>query len=304
LLLLLKPALACKCAGSESVCRTVATSDAVFIGTVDSVELKAFPWDMSNGTRSPARHELERLSEDKSPQGVARLKEAFLLALPDLPEPYRGQLARATTSGELEELVRALFDRGRRIRFKMKHAFRGPKEDFVEVWSDFSECGYYFQTGETYLVYARRDRDQRLIATGGCTSRTNRLSDAGDDLAYLFFYENGGTESLRVNGFVTSSEEDLPWARIWDGVLHPVPDVVVELKSEHGLRYTNPDREGRFVFDGLPPGEYSISVFDLGYPGQPHLLQGPKTVDVRANSCASEALVVRPKIVPAHGPAN
>lgn len=268
------------------------------------MEPKIFPWDMSHRTRSPARHELERLAEDKSPQGIARLKKAYLRVLSDLPEPYSGQLAHAATSGELEALVQALFERGRRIRFKVKQTFRGPKDDFIEVWSDFSECGFYFQTGETYLVYARRDRDQRLLATGGCTSRTKRLSDAGDDLAYLFFYEKGGAESLRLNGFVTSNEEDLPWARIWDGVLHPVHDVVVALKSERELRYTSPDREGRFVFDGIAPGEYNLSVFDLGYPGQPNLLQGPKAVDMRANGCANEVLVVPPKSVPVHGPAN
>jgi hypothetical protein len=270
----------------------------VFIGTVDSVEPKAFPWDMSLGIRSPERPELERLAKDKSPQGVVKLKEAYLRSFPDLPEPYGGQLRRATTSDELDALVQSLFFDGRRVRFRVKQVFRGPKDDVIEVWSGFTECNYYFQTGETYLVYAAQEQDKRLAI--GVGSRTTRLSDARDDLAYLFFYANGGAESLRLYGFVTSSEQDLRWTRLWDSALHPMHDVVVELKSGHGLRYTSPNREGRFVFDGLAPGEYSISVFALGYPGQVALLQGPKKVDVGAGSCAKEVIVVRPKSVPKH----
>jgi len=292
-LLVLGIAFPCSRGGSESVCSAVAASDAVFIGTVSSVELSTFPLDSSRNARSPVLGELERLAEDKSPQGFVNLKAAYLRALWDLPAPYEDQLTRASTPGDLRELVASLAARGRRNQFQVKQVFRGPKDDFIDVWTDFSNCGLYFQPGETYLVYALRDQDKRLVTDR--LSRTAKLSDAGSDLAYLFFYAKGGAGSVRLNGFVTSSEEDIQWTSSWDSVTHPVSRVVVELKSDSGLRYTSPHRDGRFVFDGLAPGEYSVSVFDLGYPERPLLLQGPKRVEVKADSCASQVILVRPR---------
>ncbi len=37
--------------------------------------------------------------------------------------------------------------------------------------------------------------------------RTKRLSDAGDDLAYLYFYKNQPEASSRLEGFATSDRQ-------------------------------------------------------------------------------------------------
>ena len=176
----------------------------MFIGTVEFVEPQFFdPWDLSLRQRISghfSEEDLERMAEDKTPAGLAKLKEAYVQML---PEPYGGQLARASTRDQLETLFNSLIESGRRAHFKVKEVFRGPKGDSIEVWSDFSDCGFHFQTGETYLVYADRDNDKARFETSAC-SLTKRLSDAGDDLAYLFFFQSGGAESARLNGIVTS----------------------------------------------------------------------------------------------------
>ena len=41
------------------------------------------------------------------------------------------------------------------------------------------------------------------MTTGACT-RTRRLSDAGEDLAYLYFFKNFGDAAGHVEGFVTT----------------------------------------------------------------------------------------------------
>ena len=262
----------------------------VFIGRAESLDPKEFPWDISLGTRSARRREFEHLAEDKSAHGIALLKDAYMRELPDLDEPYKDRLAHARTSGELEDVIGSLFVRGRRVRFKVEKVFRGPKDGVVEVWTDFSDCGFNFQPGEIYLVYAWREpiHDNRLEA-GRC-SRTKRLIDAGADLPYLFFYERSGPDSSRVYGFVTSDRRDIERTHVWDSVLHPISDVSVVLKSEGGVRYTNPDPDGRFVFDGLKAGEYSISLFDAGYPGPSRLLKAPRSIAVKTNDCASEVI--------------
>jgi hypothetical protein len=201
-------------------------------------------------------------------------------------------LAAAKTSEDIARLFYSIIAQGRRVRFKVKTTFRGEAPD--EVWTDSGDCGYDFQVGETYLVYADEDEETDRIDTSVCY-RNRRLSDAGDDLAYLYFFQNGGDESARLEGFVTSDEfyqRDLDKAHDPEKVKLPAPGVILELKSGEGPRYTQSDRDGRFVFDGLAGGEYSVSVFAAGYPEVVNLLAGPVRVEVEKKGCASQILLV------------
>jgi hypothetical protein len=192
------------------------------------------------------------------------------------------------------------------VRFTVKTTFRGEKEKDdsddegpLEVWTDSGDCGYDFQVGETYLVYADEDEESGRINTSVCY-RNRRLSDAGDDLAYLYFFQNGGDESARLEGFITADEfyqRDLDKAHDPERAKLPEPGVILELQSGQSRRYTESDRDGRFVFDGLAGGEYSVSVFDAGYPEPVKLLAGPARVQVEKKGCASQMLLV-PKLPP------
>jgi hypothetical protein len=263
---------ACQCLLTLSACHEVAAADRVFIGTVESVEPSFLNrWNPAKSSSLPLRQQLAGM---------------------DLPEYYKRRLAAAKTDDEIARLFYLIVAQGRRIRFKVKTAFRG--EEPEEVWTDSGDCGYDFQVGETYLVYADEDEETDRINTSVCY-RNRRLSDAGDDLAYLFFYRNGGDKSARLEGFVTSDElyqRDLDKAHDPERVKLPAPGVILELNSGQGQRYTESDRDGRFVFDGLAGGEYSVSVFDAGYPEQVKLLAGPTHVEVEKKGCASQILLV------------
>jgi hypothetical protein len=272
LLLIPMPLPACQCLLTLSACHEVAVADRVFIGTVESVE-PSF---------------LNRWNPSKSPSLPLRQQLAGM----DLPDYYKRRLAAAKTSDDIARLFYSIIAQGRRVRFQVKTTFRG--EESTEVWTDSGDCGYDFQVGETYLVYADEDEETDRINTSVCY-RNRRLSDAGDDLAYLFFYQNGGDESARLEGFVTSDElyqRDLDKAHDPEKVKLPAPGVILELNSGHGRRYTQTDRDGRFVFDGLAGGEYSVSVFDAGYPELVKLLAGPARVQVEKQGCASQILLV------------
>ena len=264
---------ACQCLLTLSACHEVALADRVFIGTVESVEPSFLNrWNPSKSSSLPLRQQLAGM---------------------DLPDYYKRRLATAKTSDDIARLFYSVVAQGRRVRFKVKTTFRGEKEESLEVWTDSGDCGYDFQEGETYLVYADEDEETDRINTSVCY-RNRRLSDAGDDLAYLFFYRNGGDESARLEGFVTSDElyqRELDRARDPEKVKLPVPGAVLELESGHGRRYTESDRDGRFIFDGLAGGEYSVSVFDAGYPQQVKLLAGPARVQVEKKGCASEIML-------------
>jgi hypothetical protein len=75
--------------------------------------------------------------------------------------------------------------------------------DVIEVESPFDDCAVDFQEGETYIVYATSDEDSNVLSTTSC-DRTRRISDAGDDLGYLFFFKNRPQESTRLDGFVSA----------------------------------------------------------------------------------------------------
>jgi hypothetical protein len=278
------PLPACECLLTLSACHEVAVADRVFIGTVESVEPRFLNrWNPSKSSSLPLSQQLASM---------------------DLPEYYKRRLAAAKTSDDIARLFYSIVAQGRRVRFKVKTTFHGEQEkqdsdeeESLEVWTDSGDCGYDFQVGETYLVYADEDEETDRINTSVCY-RNRRLSDAGDDLAYLFFYRNGGDESARMEGFVTSDEfyqRDLDNAHDPEKVKLPASGVILELNSGQDRRYTQSDRDGRFVFDGLAGGEYSVSVFDAGYPEQVKLLAGPARVEVEKKGCASQILLA-PKL--------
>jgi hypothetical protein len=124
--------------------------------------------------------------------------------------------------------------------------------------------------------------------------RTARLSDAGDDLAYLYFFQHASGQSGRLEGFVTSEVSQLMPDRFhYSGeVKSPISNVVVQLAGKDAARYAEPDEGGRFAFDGLAEDDYQVSVFERGFPERVHRLSGPKAVHLTAKGCATTALLV------------
>jgi hypothetical protein len=164
-------------------------------------------------------------------------------------------------------------------------------DDILEIESPFGDCGVDFEEGETYLVYATSDEDTDELSTTSC-SRTRRLSDAGDDLAYLFFYKNFPEESARVEGAVTAPPPSPPNnAPARDFPRVPVPGAVIQLQFPNGIRYAESGPDGQFVFDGLRGGEYTLSAFAHGYPLETDLLAGPQTFRLNAKGCARQVLL-------------
>ncbi len=177
----------------------------------------------------------------------------------------------------------------------------------VTVWTDAGGCGYDFQKDETYLVYADDDEETGELTTSICR-RTARLSDAGHDLAYLYYYKNGGDQSTRLEGFVTTEPGavlQVDRGRFAASVDSPVPDAVIQLKPDQHTekptgdkpadgtpRYTRADAGGKFIFDGLGAGDYELTVFDELYPRTVRQLGFSARFHAAAKSCASQLLSV------------
>lgn len=137
---------------------------------------------------------------------------------------------------------------GRLVRFKVEQAYRGDVGEILEIatGSGYGDCGYRFNRGGRYLVYAHENKGQ--LTTSVC-SRTRPLSRAANDLKYLETPPSPG-QAARVSGrvFLSGPRE------------RPARDYQVVLSNTERQWTARTDEDGRFEFDGVPTGRYDIRV--------------------------------------------
>jgi len=280
------------------VCDEARQSDAVFIGTVESVA-PAFldPYARAKAVASLPAEEAARLQTDSSPEALARLKKIYLDMFTGLPDFARTQIAQATNSKELQSAFESAESEGRVARFRVQTNYKddddAPKTDVqktMDIWTGSGDCGINFQVGETYLVYAVEDEDSGKLETSACM-RTRRLSDEKGDLGFLYFLDNSPKQSTRLEGFVSSAFADQNLPRYEDSVTRPASGAILELDSGSGVRYTQSDSAGRFAFDGLKAGDYRLSLLAPGFPQSPRAVIMTRTVHASEASCVRQILV-------------
>lgn len=298
-------AAACKCISSFSPCNQAAASDAVFIGTVVSMEPTFLSrWNLSNqASMTSLNQAFLDARQHPSGESIAKLKDAYRKTFPEFASDQEDRLQAAKTPAAVASLFYSGLGLGMRVNFRVKTLFKHENdddqkpasEDLLEVWTPFGDCGYDFQAGETYLVYANNDEGSANSLSVDSCSRTRRLSEAGEDLAYLFFYKDQPTASTRIEGFATTDElYRTTFDRMHDPqtIRSPVAGVTVELESDRLTRFTEADRNGRFVFDGLREGDYKLSAFAPGYPMNPQVLAGPQAFHADSKSCSLQVLLL------------
>ncbi|MGP8244935.1 MAG: carboxypeptidase-like regulatory domain-containing protein [Bryobacteraceae bacterium] len=312
------PALfGCDCQLSLSACREAAASDVVFIGTVESMDPGVFSrWNPAQrASLESLNRGYDQARKSGAPGALEELKKSYLKVFPDLPEENRKAIGEAASVDELARLFYWVMDHGKHVRLKVLEQFRGGTDDdaeqaggkkddgkpkngeeprYVDLFTPFGDCGFDFQVGETYLVYADDDEESNIVSTGSC-SRTRRLAEAGDDLAYLMLLGHAPKQAGRLEGFVTTNElyqVEMDKTRDPERISQPVADVVVELSGPGGTRYADSDRAGRFVFDGLAAGGYTVTAYGRGYPRDIRALGVPKRVRVGDKDCAVAVLLV------------
>jgi hypothetical protein len=152
----------------------------------------------------------------------------------------------------------------------------GQKEIEIRTGKGGGDCGYPFQIGQAYVIYAFEDADGQL-ETGIC-SRTRPLEQAAEDLSYFHVMANArATGSLRVS-------TALPGAPAAVGAT-----IIAESAESRNRSITN--AAGDAIFADLPAGDYKIHAESDGdLPDDPH-------VRVHARGCASVTLFRTLRIV-------
>ncbi|MBV9396474.1 MAG: carboxypeptidase regulatory-like domain-containing protein [Bryobacterales bacterium] len=131
----------------------------------------------------------------------------------------------------------------------------GQQEVEVLTGKGGGDCGFPFQPGVDYIVYANKNADGKLT-TGICT-RTRTLADAAEDLAYLHSMAGAppsGNIRVRVGTPPNPAKAD--------------ETLIAENSGTRYAALTN--GAGDAVFNGVPPGEYTIhSQTDGDLPDDP-----------------------------------
>lgn len=155
----------------------------------------------------------------------------------------------------------------RLVRFKVDSVLQGigPAQSEVEVGTGRggSDCGFLFEVGQQYVVYAYK-MPEGWLETGIC-SRTSHIAHAGQDLAWFRKMEHApDTGNLTVHAVPKPKETGLP-------------AVIVE--RDNIRRRAVVDNRLNASFPDLPAGDYTVHIEQDGdRPDDP-------VVPVRSKGC-------------------
>jgi len=140
----------------------------------------------------------------------------------------------------------------RLVSFEVERSYRGLTTKTVEVLSDWnSDCGYRFQEGLRYLVYAYPHSPTAKLTTSTCT-RTRPLSEASEDLEYLN-KKDDPSQGAGIEGMI---EEELDSKGQSVGSLEGIRVLV---DGPAGRQTAVTQKDGRFRLWGLLPGRYRVT---------------------------------------------
>jgi hypothetical protein len=167
----------------------------------------------------------------------------------------------------------------RSVKFNVSEAFRGINEKEVEIITGKGggDCGYNFETGREYVVYAYQNKETGKLGTGICT-RTRPIEKAEEDLQY-FREIAKGAKDISIYGQVFRTftrKNDEPYRNP-----EPLSNVTISLSNGEKI-VTN--EKGEYRFDKLLPQEYTVT------PTVPNGLWGgdkpEQKVKLNPNGCA------------------
>ncbi len=146
-------------------------------------------------------------------------------------------------------------DEGQRVTFDVEQVQRGesaPTMTVRAVTSDVSRS--LFHVGDRYVVYAYGAGAEKFI---GACGRTRLVNEAQEDLAYFREMKAPGSGG-HIFGSVRHEEPDFVAHGTRDR--GPIAGLTIRLQGRGLNREVSTANDGAFDFDGLLPGEYTLSL--------------------------------------------
>lgn len=144
------------------------------------------------------------------------------------------------------------------IRFAIESTYKGRipgTEVEVRTGTGGGDCGYHFEGGQQYLVYAWANEDGTL-STNIC-SRTRPLSEANEDLQY---FRNIPHPNSGANIQVKVVRYEVPLQETGELKVLPLKKIkITAVKDNQNFEGTT-DENGKVELSGLPPGTYKVTA--------------------------------------------
>ncbi len=146
----------------------------------------------------------------------------------------------------------------RTVRFAVNESFRGIEERTIELETGMGggDCGFAFETGQSYLVYAYRNKETGKLGTGICT-RTQLLAKASEDLEYFRSLKNapgGGTVYGKVMKYLIRKSDDEYKPN------PPLANILLTFAGNGNIYEALTDEKGEYRLSNLAAGEYKMRV--------------------------------------------
>ncbi len=170
------------------------------------------------------------------------------------------------------------FRTGLLAHFTVEESLKGIDVKTVDVATGggSADCGYPFEKGRRYLVYAYRSDGDALSSSisrtviGGRSgkaaalsanicSRTRRIEDATDDIELIRGIVSGKRET-RVFGQVNQYQQKLGIYEHATDRVGPITGMKVVAQSPNDKYESTTDQNGRYKLSNLKPGNYTLSV--------------------------------------------
>lgn len=140
------------------------------------------------------------------------------------------------------------------VKLTVTESFRGIKENSVEIITGRGggDCGYNFESGREYVVYAYQNKETGKLGTGICT-RTRPIEKAEEDLQY-FREIAKGAKDISIYGQVFRTftrKQDEPYRNP-----EPLENIILTLSNGETI---STNEKGEYRFDKLLPQEYTIT---------------------------------------------
>jgi hypothetical protein len=171
---------------------------------------------------------------------------------------FTGKVTQGNAAERMSDMLKAS-TKGLTFKFSVTRAFLGVKKgDLLDIHSGFGfgDCGFPFEKGQEYLVYAFEDDGN--LETGIC-SRTRHISQADEEITALDALSL--TDGASVSGTLTRYDQSS---------LFGEPLTTLPRKSVKLIRVGSPatyssitDKNGNFEFTGLQTGRYKLRI-DIG----------------------------------------
>ena len=211
------PALACSCDGVNLGSCQVPVADIIVRATVISKEV--------NQTRPPFARQASSGAQQSARRPAGAMPQ---------PEPW-GRV---------------------KVTLAVSERFRGATGDSLVVRTEAGTeaCGYPFEVGHEYLVFATEFQGNLIVNTCSATQPGKMAVARIAQLRAL----RDGTSLPNLYGFVGTYP--LRWDQTgWEQV-QPMPRLTVTARSESAEYRTQTDDDGLYGFRGLAAGRYQLSV--------------------------------------------